>query len=144
MELRIFSGSSKVIRDTRALWLAEIEIWSPRPECEGSSASDFRDGVEDRGWIGSGNLRRRESMNADFLFCVMSEYSMVGAVVMMVGAITSQLGIVARPFDRPKELTRWHGRSLRLIFGGLGQLRVRRMSESHNAEPLRPCLLWQS
>lgn len=80
-----------MIRDTRALWLAGIEILSPRPECKASSESDFRDGFEDRGLTGSGSLRRRESMKVDFLFCIGSDCSIVGAVVMMVGAVTSQL-----------------------------------------------------
>lgn len=66
---------------------------SPRPECKGSSASDFRDGVEESDLMGSGNLRRRESVNVDFLFCITSGCSIVGAVVMMVGAIPRQLSI---------------------------------------------------
>lgn len=65
-------------------------MWSARGVCDGSSASDFRDGVEDNDLMGSGNLRRRESMKVDFLFCITSGRSIVGAVVMMVGATIGQ------------------------------------------------------
>jgi hypothetical protein len=57
-----------------------------RPEFDGPSESDFRDGLVGNGSIGSGFFRRRGSVNVDFLFGIASNCSMVGAVVIMAGA----------------------------------------------------------
>ncbi len=76
--MRNMRSALRLPRDDEALSCSETNVLSE---------SDIPDDIEDKDFKGSGVFRRRGRENVDFLFCAISNWSTVGAVVMIAGAV---------------------------------------------------------